>query len=122
MHEDEELLETEKTSNVNMKKQILSLHFIQTVFPVVVRSTDTDVLILLGLAGRSEGINIMDLGNHRIYIGVSKLAATLEEKLPGMTEALIGLHIMFLQERKGEALSAVGGRSGTYHGTAIPHH
>ena len=34
----------------------------------------------------------------------------------------ISSHIMFLQERKAEALSAVGGRFKTYHGTAIHHH
>ena len=52
---------------------------------------------LIGLAGRSEEINlILDYGssNHRRYIGVSKLAAILEEEQPGLTEALIGLHAL----------------------------
>lgn len=63
---------------------------------ILVRSTDTDVLvILLGLCGRRDGIGIiMDYGsgNNRRYIDVSKIAAILEETQPGMTEALIGLH------------------------------
>ena len=50
---------------------------------ILVRSSDTDVLIiLLGLAGRSEEI-------HRRYIGVSELAVVLEEEQPGLTEALM---------------------------------
>ena len=65
---------------------------------ILVRSTDTDVfIILLGLSGRSEGINIiMDYGsgNHRRYIDVTKLADILEKKQTGITEALIGLHAL----------------------------
>lgn len=63
---------------------------------IMIRSSDTDVLIiLLGLCGRSEGTSIiMDygFGNNRRYIDVSKVAAILEKKQPGVTEALIGLH------------------------------
>ena len=33
-------------------------------------------------------------GNHRRYIGVSELAAVLEEEQPGLTEVLIGLHAL----------------------------
>ena len=51
---------------------------------ILVRSTDTDnLIILLGHSGRSEGINIIldyGSGNYRRYIGVSKLAVILEEK------------------------------------------
>ena len=90
-------------------------------------SSDTDVLIiLLGLAGKSEGINIIldyGSGNQRKYISVSELAAILEEEQPGLTEALIGLHALTGCDftscffRKGkvrpfhrlEALSVVGG-------------
>ena len=65
---------------------------------ILVRFTDTDVfIILLGLYGRSEGINIiMDYGsgNHRRYIDVTKLADILEKKQTGITEALIGLHAL----------------------------
>ena len=65
---------------------------------ILVRSSDTDVLIiLLGLAGWSEEINlILDYGsgNHRRYIGVLELAAVLEEEQPGLTEALISLHAL----------------------------
>jgi hypothetical protein len=65
---------------------------------ILVRSTDTDVLIiLLGLSGWSEGIKIiLDYGtaNHRRYIDVSTLAANLDEKQPGITQALIGLHAL----------------------------
>ena len=72
------MLETEKqiTSNVNMKKlanTLLAFHTnsISSV-TILVRSTDTDVLIiLLGLAGRSEEINIILDCNHRRYIGIS---------------------------------------------------
>ena len=59
----------------------------------LVRSTDTDVLvILLGLAGRSRGSNsILDYGsgNHLRYIAVSNIAALLNEKQAGM-HALTG--------------------------------
>ena len=65
---------------------------------ILVRSTDTDVLIiLLGLSGRSEGISIiMDYGsgNNQRYIDVSKLAASLNNRQPGITEAIIGLHAL----------------------------
>lgn len=65
---------------------------------IMVRSTDTDVLvILLGLVGRSQGLNIVldfGSGNHRRYINVSTLAVFLEEKQLGLTEALIGLHAL----------------------------
>ena len=44
-------------------------------------------------------------GNHQMYIGVSKLAAILEEKKPGITEALIGFHALTLCFfRKGKVL------------------
>ena len=61
---------------------------------ILVRSTDTDVLvILLGLAGRSRERNIIldyGSGNHRRYIAVSNIAAILNEKQAGMTEACMG--------------------------------
>ena len=54
---------------------------------ILVRSTDTDVLvILLGLAGRSRESNIIldyGSGNHRRYIVVSNSAAILNEKQAG---------------------------------------
>ena len=65
---------------------------------ILIRSTDTDVLvILLGLAGRSRESNIIldyGSGNHRRYIVVSKIAAILNEKQAGMTEALLGMHAL----------------------------
>ena len=65
---------------------------------ILVTSTDTGVLvILLGLAGRSRGSNfILDYGsgNHRRYIAVSNIAAILNEKQPGMTKALLGMHAL----------------------------
>ncbi len=106
MKNKEELLETEKPNHLQCQHEeadtLLAFHTNSiSSGTILVRSTDTDVLIiLLGLAGRSEGINIIldyGSGNHRRYIGVSKLAATLEEKvycMPGMTEALIGLHAL----------------------------
>ena len=66
------------------------------VLVILVRSTDTDVLvILLGLAGRSERITIiLDYlsGNHRRCIHVSTLAVNLDEKKRRLTEALTGFH------------------------------
>lgn len=102
MKNKEEVLETEKPSHLQCQHEeadtLLAFHTNSiSSGTILVRSTDTDVLvILLGLAGRSEGINIIldyGSGNHRRYIGVSKLAAILE-KQPGMTEALIGLHAL----------------------------
>ena len=46
-----------KTSNANMKKLTLSLHFMQTVFHMELFWTDV-LIILLRLAGRSEEINL----------------------------------------------------------------
>ena len=61
---------------------------------ILVRSTITYVLIFF--LGSLEGQIILDYGSgsHRRYIGVSKLAAILEEKKPGITEALIGFHAL----------------------------
>ena len=66
---------------------------------ILVRSTDTDVLvILIGPAGRSLGCNsILDYGsgNHRRYIVVPNIAPILNEKQDGMTiEALLGMHAL----------------------------
>lgn len=73
---------------------------------IMIRSSDTDVLIiLLGLCGRSEGTSIiMDygFGNNRRYIDVSKVAAILEKKQPGITEALIGCDFTSFFFRKGK--------------------
>ena len=64
----------------------------------MVRSSDTDVLvILIGLIGRSDCMSlVMDYGsgNHRRYIDVSLIAARLEEKHSGLTDALIGFHAL----------------------------
>ena len=65
---------------------------------ILVRSTDTDVLvILIGLAGRSRRCNsILDYGsgNHRRYMAVSNIAAILNEKQDGVNEALLGMHAL----------------------------
>ena len=65
---------------------------------ILVRSTDTYVLvILLRLAGRSRESNVIldyDSGNHRRYIAVSNIAAILNDKQAGMTEALLGMHAL----------------------------
>ena len=65
---------------------------------ILVRSSDTDVLIiLLGLVGRSNDISVIlnyGHGNHRRYIDVSHLAVCLEKRQPGITDALIGLHAL----------------------------
>ena len=87
MKNKEDVLETEKPSHLQCKHEeadtLLAFH-INSISSgtIIVRSTDKDVLIiLLGLAGRSEGINIIldyGSGNHRRYIGVSELAALLK--------------------------------------------
>ena len=68
---------------------------------VIIRATDTDVLIILiGLLGRQRPeirarMNIiMDcgMGNSRRYINVSNIAAVLEETRPGLPRALPGYH------------------------------
>ena len=63
---------------------------------ILIRSTDTDVLvILLGLAGRSRESNIIlgyGSGNHRRYKVVSNIAAILNQKQAGMREALLAMH------------------------------
>ena len=103
MSTNEQVLETERPNHLQCQHEEANTHLefhANSIFSVtiMVRSTDTDVLIiLLGLAGRSEGINIIldyGSGNHRRYISVSELAAMLEEKQPGLTEAQIGLHAL----------------------------
>ena len=103
MSNNEQVLETERPNHLQCQHEeadtLLAFHANSiSSGTIMVRSTDTDVLIiLLGLAGRSEGINIIldyGSGNHRRYIGVSELAAILEEEQPGLTEALIGLHAL----------------------------
>ena len=65
---------------------------------VLVRSNDTDVVvILLHLAGNLDETNIfLDYGscNHRRYIDISQLTITLEAKQAGLTKALLGLHTL----------------------------
>ena len=60
---------------------------------VLVRSNDTDVVvILLHLAGNLDETNIIldyGSGNHRRYIDISQLAITLEAKQAGLTKALL---------------------------------
>ena len=54
-------------------------------------------MILLGLVGRSEVIEvIMDYGsgNSRRYIDVSNIVCVLNKKKLGFTDALIGLHAL----------------------------
>ena len=103
MSNNEQVLGTERPSHLQCQHEeadiLLAFHANSiSSGTIMVRSTDTDVLIiLLGLAGRSEGINIIldyGSGNHHRYIGVSELAAILEEEQPGLTEALIGLHAL----------------------------
>ena len=73
MKNKEELLETEKPNHLQCQHEeadtLLAFHTNSiSSGTILVRSTDTDVLIiLLGLAGRSEGINIIldyGSGNH----------------------------------------------------------
>ena len=63
---------------------------------VVVRSSDTDVVVILtSLAARKPNLAIlMDYGtsDSRRFIDVSSIACSLQEKKPGICEALIGFH------------------------------
>ena len=68
---------------------------------VIVRASDTDVLIILiGALGqqrperRSIGNIIMDsgMGNSRRYINVTNIAEVLEAQKPGLSQALPGFH------------------------------
>ena len=65
---------------------------------VLVRSNDTDVVVMLShLAGNLDETNIIldyGSGNHRRYIDISQLAITLEAKQAGLTKALLGLHAL----------------------------
>ncbi|CAM1331032.1 Uncharacterised protein g10458 [Pycnogonum litorale] len=65
---------------------------------VLVRSTDTDVLIILiAIAGRSAAVRLIldyGTGNNRRYIDVTSIAASLEQKKVGLTSALLGLHAL----------------------------
>ena len=86
MRNNEKVLETERPNHLQCQHEetdtLFAFHANSiSSGTIMVRSIDTDVLIiLLGLAGRSEGINIIidyESGNHRRYIGVSELAAIL---------------------------------------------
>lgn len=68
---------------------------------VIVRASDTDVLvILIGAVGqqrpevRSMANIVMDcgMGNNRRYINVSNIVEVLEESKPGLPRALPGFH------------------------------
>ena len=79
MSNNEQVLETERPNHLQCEEADTLLAFHANSISsgtIMVRSTDTDVLIiLLGLAGRSEGINIIldyGSGNHHRYIGVSE--------------------------------------------------
>ncbi|KAK4309970.1 hypothetical protein Pmani_018437 [Petrolisthes manimaculis] len=68
---------------------------------VIIRSSDTDVLvILIGFLGkknlkeRTRSTIIMDCGsgNSRRYINVTNIVNVLEERQPGLSRALLGYH------------------------------
>ncbi|XP_041362193.1 uncharacterized protein LOC121378189 [Gigantopelta aegis] len=80
---------------------LLAFHASNVDGNVMVRASDTDVLvILLGMIGRRMKSNmssnwiIMDCGsgNNRRYIDVSCIAAALEAKQDGLAAAMPGLH------------------------------
>ena len=80
---------------------ILAFHASHTQGSLIIRASDTDVLIIiLGMLGRNkrDGIPmkniIMDCcsGNERRYLNVTTIVATLEEKQAGLAAALPGLH------------------------------
>jgi hypothetical protein len=65
----------------------------------MVRSSDTDVLVLLvGLAAKMPGTSIivMDFGsaNNSRLINVTDIARELEKKQTGLSEAFIGFHAL----------------------------
>ena len=103
MKNEDELLQIEEPNHLQCRHEeadtLLAFHANNiSKGNILVMSTDTDVIIiLLGLSGRSEGINIiLDYvsGNYQKYIDVSKLAVILEEKQPRITEAQIGFHAL----------------------------
>ena len=63
---------------------------------IMIRSTDTDVLvILIALVGRHNELKLdYGSGNHRRYIDVSAIAHRLENKKSGLSEALVGFHAL----------------------------
>lgn len=84
---------------------LLSFHVANSIGNVMVRASDTDVLvILLGMIGRHMGSQgattynrlIMDCGsgNNRRHIDVSSIATNLESSQTGLAAAMPGLHAM----------------------------
>jgi hypothetical protein len=80
---------------------LITFHAANTTGDIIVRATDTDVLIiLLGYLGRMRPemrsmINIiMDcgMGNNRRYININHIAEKLEVKAPGLAAAMPGYH------------------------------
>ena len=115
------MLEVDRPSNLRSaheKADTLIAFHVKKIYGgnVLVRSSDTNVLILLlGLVGKSNDLSVIidyGHGNHRRYINVSHLVVCLEEKQSGITDALIGLHaltgcgfyIILLQKRQSDAL------------------
>ena len=100
---------------------LIAFHVKAVTDNVLVRYTGTDVLvILLGLVGRSEGIEVImyyGSSNNSRYIDVSHIACVFNEKQPGFTDALIvlhlcanmlWLHLMLFPNRKDEAFCFTG--------------
>lgn len=84
---------------------LLSFHVANSIGNVMVRASDTDVLvILLGMIGRHMGSQgattynrlIMDCGsgNNRRHIDVVSIATNLESSQTGLAAAMPGLHAM----------------------------
>lgn len=80
---------------------VLAFHASHTHGSLIIRASDTDVLIIiLGMFGRNkrDGIPmknvIMDCcsGNERRYLNVTTIAASLEKKQADLAAALSGLH------------------------------
>ena len=97
------MVEVEPPSEFQVKHEkaatLLAFHVPKNNGRIMVRSFDTDVLIILvGLAMKmiSTSIIMMDYGssNNRRIINISEISSYLEEKQIGMSEALIGFHAL----------------------------
>ena len=90
---------TEFQGNHEEADTLLAFHAYKIGGRIMVRSSDTDVLIILvGLAANMPGTSmiVMDFGsaNNRRLINVTDISRELEKKQTGLSEALIGFHAL----------------------------
>jgi hypothetical protein len=88
---------TEFQGNHEEADTLLAFHAYRIGGRIMVRSSDSDVLIILvGLAAKLSGTSliVMDFGsaNNRRLINVTDISRELEKKQTGLSEALISFH------------------------------